>query len=47
MSSLKTLLTTGLLVGMNMPLMLPAAHAQITVTLEGVTATAPAKGETQ
>lgn len=47
MSSLKTLLTTGLLVGMNMPLMLPAAHAQITVTLEGVTATAPNKGETQ
>jgi len=47
MSSLKTLLTTGLLIGMNMPLMLPAAHAQITVTLEGVTATAPNKGETQ
>ena len=47
MSSLKALLTTGLVVGMNMPLMLPAAHAQITVTLEGVTATAPAKGETQ
>ena len=47
MSSLKALLTTGLVVGMNMPLMLPAAHAQITVTLEGVTATAPNKGETQ
>ena len=47
MSSLKKLLTTGLLVGMQMPLMLPAANAQITVTLEGVTATAPNKGETQ
>ena len=47
MSSLKTLLTTSLLVGMNMPLIVPAANAQITVTLEGVTATAPAKGETQ
>jgi len=47
MSSLKKLLATGILVGMNMPLVLPAAHAQITVTLDGVTANAPAKGRTE
>ena len=47
MSSLKKLLATGILVGMNMPLMLPAAQAQITVTLDGVTADAPAKGRTE
>lgn len=47
MSSLKKLLATGILVGMNMPLILPAAQAQITVTLDGVTANAPAQGRTE
>ena len=47
MSSLKKLLATGILVGMNMPLMLPGAQAQIVVTLDGVTAEAPAKGRTE
>ena len=47
MSSLKKLLATGILVGMNMPLMLPGAQAQIVVTLDGVTAEAPAQGRTE
>ena len=50
MSSLKAILTAGLIAGMNMPLLIPAANAQvagITVTLGGVSAAAPAKGETQ
>ena len=50
MSSLKAILTAGLIAGMNIPLLIPAANAQvagITVTLGGVSAAAPAKGETQ
>ena len=47
MSSLKKLLATGILVGMNMPLMSPGAQAQIVVTLDGVTAEAPAQGRTE
>ena len=50
MSSLRAILTAGLIAGMNMPLLIPAANAQvagITVTLGGVSAAAPAKGETQ